>query len=429
MHMLVRQLHKTGAATICVLIAASPAHAASSGESFSSVIRDPAKLLSFLGSTMGRSLLVFLFFLAIVLLLRYLLGPGGKLRDPKWDSLNAQERERERVERNVKTFRSRLRELAPAIEPETEIFRAYVSEFLTGDATQDAMYLLKQEHCLNVLGHALSIAAQEDIFLPDDWRPLTHNIAKNNIAQNSIAPSNLAQSNIKDESDSGPSLPCATSASTPIAEPDRILLLAALYHDLGRFEQLKRYNTFRDADSINHAELGAQLLLELKSGNAPRFMPGEPEKSRALVREAVLAHNRFALSPEMEPHLAAISHAVRDADKLDILRVMAAELAPGKTPDPTVVLGLADEPDKCTQAVIDAVQESSQVKYSEMRYVNDFRLLLCSWLDNIAYPASLRILAKNGHLESIVDGLPHTPQTEELIHRVRERLNEISQTA
>ncbi len=38
--------------------------------------------------------------------------------------------------------------------------------------------------------------------------------------------------------------------------------LIALLHDIGRFEQLRIYNTFRDIDSIDHAELGIKILFK-----------------------------------------------------------------------------------------------------------------------------------------------------------------------
>ena len=40
----------------------------------------------------------------------------------------------------------------------------------------------------------------------------------------------------------------------------RACLLAAQYHDLGRFEQYRLFGTFRDRDSVNHAELSAFLI-------------------------------------------------------------------------------------------------------------------------------------------------------------------------
>lgn len=39
--------------------------------------------------------------------------------------------------------------------------------------------------------------------------------------------------------------------------------LIGLLHDIGRFEQVKRYNTFVDRISVNHGELGVKILLFL----------------------------------------------------------------------------------------------------------------------------------------------------------------------
>ena len=38
--------------------------------------------------------------------------------------------------------------------------------------------------------------------------------------------------------------------------------LSGLLHDIGRFEQVKRYGTFYDAVSIDHAELSADILFK-----------------------------------------------------------------------------------------------------------------------------------------------------------------------
>jgi hypothetical protein len=36
--------------------------------------------------------------------------------------------------------------------------------------------------------------------------------------------------------------------------------IIALFHDIGRFEQFKRYKTFADRVSVNHSELGIEIL-------------------------------------------------------------------------------------------------------------------------------------------------------------------------
>ena len=42
-----------------------------------------------------------------------------------------------------------------------------------------------------------------------------------------------------------------------LSEEDILLAeLIGIFHDIGRFEQVKRFNTFVDRDSINHGEYG-----------------------------------------------------------------------------------------------------------------------------------------------------------------------------
>ena len=35
-----------------------------------------------------------------------------------------------------------------------------------------------------------------------------------------------------------------------------------MLHDIARFEQVKRYHTFVDRNSVNHGELGVKILFE-----------------------------------------------------------------------------------------------------------------------------------------------------------------------
>ena len=35
-----------------------------------------------------------------------------------------------------------------------------------------------------------------------------------------------------------------------------------MLHDIGRFEQIKRYGTFNDSKSVDHGEFGADLLFK-----------------------------------------------------------------------------------------------------------------------------------------------------------------------
>ncbi|MDR2076375.1 MAG: HD domain-containing protein [Desulfovibrio sp.] len=253
---------------------------------------------------------------------------------------------------------------APARDINTAPFLAYARGFFSGEARGDSLLALKAEHTLRVLEEARAIAASEPAF--------------------------------------------------SAALPRRALLLAALYHDLGRFEQLRRYRTFVDARSCNHGLLGARIL------SRGVFLAGEPEEVRRLVLTAVALHNRQRLPEGLSGPGRLVTQGVRDADKMDILRIMAGQLAAGAVADPAVVMHLADEPQSWSAPLLSALEEGRTGSFSDMRFYNDFRLLLCTWLQDLTFAVSLRRLRDAGHLEAILGGLAAAPEAQARARRAVE---------
>lgn len=107
-------------------------------------------------------------------------------------------------------------------------------------------------------------------------------------------------------------------------EEREVALAAALLHDTGRYEQLRRFNTFRDSDSVDHAVFSHDIVKSLG------WLDQVSGEVREVILKAVLYHNRRDLPPAIEQSnnptnrtlLGAASHTVRDADKLDIFRVL-----------------------------------------------------------------------------------------------------------
>ena len=95
-----------------------------------------------------------------------------------------------------------------------------------------------------------------------------------------------------------------------------------LLHDIGRFEQVRRYGTFFDAKSVDHAEFGADLLF--REGLIGRFpADGLPEGWPELSETAIRMHNKLALPENLDPQTRLFAEILRDADKVDIFRVVA----------------------------------------------------------------------------------------------------------
>ncbi len=188
----------------------------------------------------------------------------------------------------------------------------------------------------------------------------------------------------------------AAGCAAPLA---RACLLAALYHDIGRFEQYRLHRTFRDRDSVNHGELGAALVERFD------LMRHEPFV-RAAVTRAVALHNAWRLPDDLPVDAALATGVVRDADKLDILRVMDEHLSGPKPYEPTVVLSLPDAPDLHSEKVIAMALEGRAASYSDLVSVNDFRLLLGSWVNALHNPESKRLMAAQGHARALLAALP-----------------------
>ncbi len=96
-----------------------------------------------------------------------------------------------------------------------------------------------------------------------------------------------------------------------------------LLHDIGRFEQVKRFGTFVDSQSVDHAELGADLLFG--EGLIRRFPGGGlPADWTAMAEPVVRLHNKLSLPETLDDRTRRFAEILRDADKTDIFRVIAS---------------------------------------------------------------------------------------------------------
>ena len=88
-----------------------------------------------------------------------------------------------------------------------------------------------------------------------------------------------------------------------------------LLHDIGRFEQWKRYGTYDDSKSVDHAELGIEVL---KNNHYIDQFYIDPSLQETLLN-SIQYHNKYAVSYELSERDKLFCNIVRDADKIDIL--------------------------------------------------------------------------------------------------------------
>ena len=104
-------------------------------------------------------------------------------------------------------------------------------------------------------------------------------------------------------------------------EDENLAELIGLLHDIGRFEQVRLYNTFVDSKSVNHAEMGVKVLFE--DGLIKEFV--EDRKYDEIIRTAILNHNKGRIDSNITGKTLEFCKVIRDADKTDIFYVLTSE--------------------------------------------------------------------------------------------------------
>ena len=190
-----------------------------------------------------------------------------------------------------------------------------------------------------------------------------------------------------------------------------------LFHDLGRFEQYRRYRTFNDRQSANHASLGIDVLKETA------VLDSLPADEKTMIIEAIRFHNAPVLPGNKPPSSMVFMHLIRDADKLDIWKIFADCYRNHQRVEPAIVQHLPDLP-VWREKIVNAIIEKRVAKFQDMKSLNDFKLLQLSWVFDLHFSETLRQAKKRGDLFAIARSLPDDPILRHAITVVSERLKE-----
>jgi putative nucleotidyltransferase with HDIG domain len=188
----------------------------------------------------------------------------------------------------------------------------------------------------------------------------------------------------------------------------------ALFHDLGRFEQYRRYKTFSDRISEDHAELGIKILDENRVLEKLEVETGE------LIRCAIRSHNKPSLPVDKSETCLFFIKLLRDADKLDIWRTIIGYYYKknGKRNN-TLTLDLPDTPGISKEVHTDLMNNRS-VDLKNVRNLNDLKLLQAGWIFDINFAPTLSYIKKHRYLEKIRGVLPDSGDIEEIFAHIYE---------
>ncbi|MCP5108366.1 MAG: HD domain-containing protein [bacterium] len=189
---------------------------------------------------------------------------------------------------------------------------------------------------------------------------------------------------------------------------------AGLLHDIGRFEQFKKYRTFNDALSENHGELGEKVLLR------ENILSPLAQTQQAVILTAVRCHGLKELPVEENDETLFFLKILRDADKLDILKVLSDYYTSKESgSNPALDLELPETPE-ISRAVVRDVLAGRCVDLTHVETANDFKLLQVSWVFDLNFSYSRQYIKEHGYMERIMEVLPPTSE----IQQVKEHIND-----
>lgn len=101
-------------------------------------------------------------------------------------------------------------------------------------------------------------------------------------------------------------------------EEQNLAELIGLLHDIGRFEQVRLYNTFSDKNSIDHGQKGVEVLFGDKL--IRKFVLDD--ENDAVIYKAINNHNKFKIEKGLSDYEMLHCKIIRDADNIDIFRAI-----------------------------------------------------------------------------------------------------------
>jgi hypothetical protein len=176
--------------------------------------------------------------------------------------------------------------------------------------------------------------------------------------------------------------------------------LCGLLHDIGRFEQYRRYGTFADYRSENHAMLGVKEIQ-----NSRVLARLDPATANIVIR-AVECHNHVSLPEGESARCLFFIKLLKDADKVDIWRVVTEYYRDAESNrNRTIELDLPDV-DGVSAPVYEALMNGRLAQMTDLKTLQDFKLLQIGWIYDINFPRTFQIVRENKYLEAIREALP-----------------------
>lgn len=203
-----------------------------------------------------------------------------------------------------------------------------------------------------------------------------------------------------------------------LSEEDvQLARLIGLLHDIGRFEQIRRFDSF-EPGTMEHAAYGAELLFGPEK-MIRRFV--KDERFDRLICTAIEKHSDFQLKGEMDERTLLHARLIRDADKLDNCRVKLEESMETllSAEEETVGKGIISE------KVWDSCMAKKSVLSADRVSKVDYWVSYIAQYYDINFPETYEIMKEHDYVKKIADRVPYAlPETKKKMDILVEQMEE-----
>lgn len=204
-------------------------------------------------------------------------------------------------------------------------------------------------------------------------------------------------------------------------EDKELAKIIALLHDIGRFEQLKRFDSFMP-DTMDHAAYGVEILFGKEREDSPMIRQFVPEDTwDEIIRAAIARHSDFILEGIEDERTLLHARIIRDADKLDNCRVKLEDELETFMGASAEEIGAAKITDKIRKDALSGKSILSKDRVTLM----DYWVSYLAYFYDLNFRESLEIVKENDHVRRIIRRIPYTePSTRQTMEELEKKLLE-----
>lgn len=185
-------------------------------------------------------------------------------------------------------------------------------------------------------------------------------------------------------------------------------IVLGLLHDIGRFEQWKIYNTYKDLESVDHAELGIDILFNNeKIKDFCNVVENYDE-----IYDSIKYHNKIKIPDNLSEHNKRLCRVLRDADKLDIMYLISIN---------SIKLNECDA--DFSEKIINDFMSCKSIDIHDIKNDNDNILMKLAFVYDLNFEYSFKFIKKYKLIEKMYENLNNKERFLPYIQKVKEYID------